>query len=56
MEMGKYEEAEFYLKDALEINKLILDPKHLNYRLNLVRLASLYIIENKSQNTIGCLH
>ncbi|MEM8610427.1 MAG: tetratricopeptide repeat protein [Cyanobacteria bacterium P01_H01_bin.105] len=47
IEMERYEEAEAYLKKALKINKLILDRKNLKYRLNLAKLASLYINENK---------
>ncbi|MDJ0579636.1 tetratricopeptide repeat protein [Crocosphaera sp.] len=47
MYMKRYEEAENYLVQALELNKRILDPKHLNYRLGLDHLACLYIIENK---------
>ena len=45
--MERYEEAEFHLRKALKINKLILDPKNLSYRLNLADLAILCIIRNK---------
>ncbi|MEY3826647.1 MAG: hypothetical protein RLZZ148_1464, partial [Cyanobacteriota bacterium] len=50
IEMERYEEAEILLREALEINKLILDPKNLSYRLNLSTLVSLYIIENKLED------
>ncbi|MEM8804732.1 MAG: tetratricopeptide repeat protein [Cyanobacteria bacterium P01_G01_bin.38] len=47
IEMKRYEEAELYLIEALDINKIILDPKHINYRLNLAKLSILYVIQNK---------
>jgi tetratricopeptide (TPR) repeat protein len=50
IQMERYEEGEILLKKALEINKLIIDPKHLSYRLNLSKLVILYIIENKLED------
>ncbi len=50
IELKRYQEAEMMLVKALRINKLILDPKQLIYRLNLSKLVVLFIIKNKLED------